>query len=335
MIFQDLARLTLEERREYIVAAATELGLSELIAEKDFWVVWLLEHLFALSAELGPFTFKGGTSLSKGFGAIQRFSEDIDISISRATLGFGDDAYFYEAPSLKEAKRRVLEIREKVRNYVLEALLPALRTKINGKLNGEWAIVSDEAGSLRFQYPTAQSGEIGYVKPDVLIEFGHADSWPAEDISITPYVVNALDAVTGRIDVHVLDPQRTFWEKATLLHEIAHRDEALPFPTRYSRHYYDLALLARSDIGNAAIQNTELLAAVARFKSVFFASGRARYDLAKPGTLRLSPPAFRKSVIAADYEQMLPMLFGDVPTFDDIWERIAELEARINQRTSP
>ncbi len=335
MIFQDLALLALEERREYIVAAATELGLSELIAEKDFWVVWLLEHLFALSPQLGPFTFKGGTSLSKGFGAIQRFSEDIDISIGRATLGFGDDAYFYEAPSLKEAKRRVLEIREKVRNYVLEALLPALRTKINGKLNGDWAIVSDEAATLRFQYPTAQSGEIGYVKPDVLIEFGHADSWPAEDISISPYVVNALDAVTGSIDVHVLDPQRTFWEKATLLHEIAHRDESLPFPARYSRHYYDLALLAPSDIGNAAIQNTDLLAAVARFKSVFFASARARYDLAKPGTLRLSPPEFRKSVIAADYEQMLPMLFGDVPTFDEIWERIAELEARINQRTSP
>ena len=140
MIFQDLAQLTLKGRSEYIVAAAANLGLSELVIEKDFWVVWLLEHLFALSPTLGPFTFKGGTSLSKGFNAIQRFSEDIDVSISRATLGFGDDAYFYEAPSAKEAKRRVEQIREKVRGYAADSLLPALRTQIGGKLRGEWSL---------------------------------------------------------------------------------------------------------------------------------------------------------------------------------------------------
>ena len=128
----------------------------------------------------------------------------------------------------------------------------------------------------------------------------------------------------------MLDPQRTFWEKVTILHEIAHREEALPFPERYSRHYYDVARIAQSDIGEAAIRNTELLAAVARFKSVFFASNRARYDLAKPGTLRLEPPAFRRDAVAADYEQMLPMLFGDVPSFNDILGEIATLEARIN-----
>jgi len=102
MIFQQLAYLTTPERAEYISAAAAESGFSEFIIEKDFWVVWLLEHLFAISPELGPFTFKGGTSLSKGFKAIQRFSEDIDVSISRTTLGFDDEAYFYNAPSPKE-----------------------------------------------------------------------------------------------------------------------------------------------------------------------------------------------------------------------------------------
>ncbi len=154
MIFQDLARLTLSERSEYIVEAATSFGVSELIIEKDFWVVWLLEHLFALSAQLGPFTFKGGTSLSKGYSAIERFSEDIDVSISRATLGFGDDAYFYEAGSAKETKRRIEEIRDKVRSYATGALLPALRARISSELAAGWTLEGGEPGSLRFRYPT-------------------------------------------------------------------------------------------------------------------------------------------------------------------------------------
>jgi hypothetical protein len=331
MKFQDLALLTIEERSEYIRTAAAESGVSELIVEKDFWVVWLLEQLFALSSKVGPFTFKGGTSLSKGFSAIQRFSEDIDISIGRVTLGFPDEEYFYETPSAQETKRRVEQIRDVVRQYAVDSLLPALRDQLAGKIQGHWSLESGEPGSLRFQYPTNQTGTIGYIKPDVLIEFGHADSWPATDVTISPYLAKALEpVVTGSINVRVLDPQRTFWEKATILHEIAHRDELIPFPLRYSRHYYDLALLDRTDIGTSAVQDTALLEAVVRFKSVFFASNRARYDLAKPGSLRLIPPAFRRKAIADDYAQMSSMIFGAVPTLDELIQGLADLEARIN-----
>jgi hypothetical protein len=335
VIFQDLARVRLGERSSYILAAADALGVSELIIEKDFWVVWILERLFSLSAKVGPLTFKGGTSLSKAFKAINRFSEDIDISISRATLGFPDDAYFYDAGSGNETKRRVLEVREKAHTFTKETIRPALRAVIAAELGSEegWTLESEEPRSLRFQYPTTQHGQVGYVKPDVSIEFGHADRWPAFDVDIQPYVVDVLDAVTGRVRVNVLDPQRTFWEKATLLHEIAHRDESIRFPPRHSRHYYDLALLAGSSIGGAAIANTALLSAVAAFKSVFFASGRARYDLAKPGTLRLMFPDFRRDAVAADYEQMQPMLFGSGMTFDDMCHRIIEVETRINGAT--
>ncbi len=321
--------MSVAERSDYVVAAATNLGISELIVEKDLWVVWMLEQLFTLSPQLGPFTFKGGTSLSKGFNAIQRFSEDIDISIDRARLGYPDDAYFYSAGSAKETRRRVEEIRGTVRAYTMDNILPALRTRVAQELRGSWALDIDAEGSLRFRYPTAQRGEIGYVRPDVLIEFGHADSWPAQDVAVTPYL-DRLDAVSGAIDVRVLDPRRTFWEKATILHEIAHRYETIGFPQRYSRHYYDLAVLSRSDIGAEAIRNTNLLAAVARFKNVFFYSGRARYDLAKPGTLRLMFPAYRREVIAADYGEMRPMLFGDVLSFDEVCLRIMELETLVN-----
>ncbi len=150
MRFQDLALLTVDERSDYIQATAAESGLSELIIEKDFWVVWLLEQLFALSSNLGPFTFKGGTSLSKGYNAIQRFSEDIDISIGRATLGFPAAEYFYETPSAKEMKRRVEQIRTAVSAYAFESLLPALRDQLAGKIEGAWSLESGDPGSLRF-----------------------------------------------------------------------------------------------------------------------------------------------------------------------------------------
>jgi hypothetical protein len=331
MTFQELALLAVDERSDYIRTAAAESGIAELIVEKDFWVVWLLEHLFALAPSLGPFTFKGGTSLSKGFNAIQRFSEDIDISIGRATLGFSDDGYFYAAPSARQAKRRVEQIRDVVRTYTTGSLLPALRDRLAGKLHGEWALESSEPGSLRFRYPTTQIGTIGYIRPDVVIEFGHADSWPAADIAISAYLVDALAPVTGWITVRVLDPRRTFWEKATILHEIAHRDESLDFPLRYSRHYYDLSQLARTEIGTSAIEDQALLEAVVRFKSVFFASSRARYDLAKPGSFRLVPPAFRHRAIVSDYDQMSDMLFGAIPSFDELIESLSDLEARINR----
>jgi hypothetical protein len=335
MKFQNLALLTVDERSDYIRTAAAESGLAELIIEKDFWVVWLLEQLFALSSSLGPFTFKGGTSLSKGFKAIQRFSEDLDISIGRTTLGFPDDGYFYKAPSAKAAKQRVEQIRNVVKQYTIESLLPALRDQLAGKVQGPWSLESIEPGSLRFQYPTSQIGMIGYIKPDVLIEFGHADSWPAADVTISPYLVDALESITGSITARVLDPQRTFWEKATILHEIAHRDEHLIFPLRYSRHYYDLTCLGRTEIGPLAIQNTALLEAVVRFKSVFFASNRARYDLAKPGSLRLVPPAFRHKTIADDYAQMSEMIFGAVPPYDELMEDLADLETRFNTLPRP
>ena len=334
MKFRELVRMTVAERSNYITVAATALGISELVVEKDLWVVWTLEQVFALSAEFGPFTFKGGTSLSKGFNAIQRFSEDIDISIRRATLGFPDDAYFYEALSGKEARCRVDQIRDTVRAYAIDRLMPALCDRIAGELRDGWDLDVDNAGGLRFSYPTGQHGMLGYIRPDVVIEFGHADAWPARDIAIKPYVTEAISTVTGSVNVHVLDPHRTFWEKATILHEIAHRDETLPFPDRYSRHYYDLTRLGRSDIGESAIKNTDLLAAVARFKSVFFASNRARYDLAMPGTLRLLPPSFRLDAVVVDYEQMLPMLFGDILTIDDIFEQLTSLERQINQSAS-
>lgn len=335
MTFNDLAKAQQRERANYVVAAAGKFGLSELIVEKDFWVVWILERLFEFSSILGPFTFKGGTSLSKGFRAIERFSEDVDISINRATLGFVNDDYFYDAASTNERKRRVRNIRETVHKYVEETIRPMLSSVIARELENDrtWTLESSEPGTIRFRYPGSEGNRAGYVRPDVLIEFGHADTWPAEDVTIRPYIAEAIESVSAAVKVRVLDPRRTFWEKATLVHEIANRDASLSFPKRNTRHYYDLAMLGRSAIGDAALQDVQLLATVVKFKETFFASIRARYDLAKPGTFRLMFPDFRSSEIESDYAEMLPMFFGRPPSFGDLCDDIRKLEARINAMT--
>ena len=331
MNFEELARSSLRERADFVAVTATNLGISELVVEKDFWVVWMLARLFSLSERIGPFTFKGGTSLSKGFGLINRFSEDIDISISRSALGFPDDTYFSEAVSRGALQRRIQGIRDSVHAYVTDTVLPELRQLIHSHLgNTGWSLDVAEPGGLRFRYPTRQVGQIGYVRPDVAIEFGHADPWPSLDVTIRPYIADVVASVTGSARVTVLDPRRTFWEKATALHEVAHRPRDVRVPDRFSRHYYDVAAIATTEIGSRAIADTDLLEKVARFKNTFFYSSRARYDLAKPGTIRLMFPEYRYSAIERDYEQMQPMLFGDVPSFSTICERLATLEATIN-----
>ena len=129
----------------------------------------------------------------------------------------------------------------------------------------------------------------------------------------------------------VLSARRTFWEKATALHAEAHRPKESPTPRYFSRHYYDIAMLLDTDDGNAAAADIELLELVAKHKAVFFRSGWASYDTARPGTLQLIPSEARQKDLRADYRDMAPMMFDDKPlSFDEILSRIQKLQDAIN-----
>jgi hypothetical protein len=131
--------------------------------------------------------------------------------------------------------------------------------------------------------------------------------------------------------VTVLSARRTFWEKATALHAEAHRPAASPTPQYFSRHYYDIAMLLGTEDGKAAATDFELLDQVAKHKAVFFRSGWASYDTARPGTLQLMPPEVRVKDLRADYREMAPMMFDDQPLpFDEILARIQKLQDTIN-----
>jgi hypothetical protein len=167
------------------------------------------------------------------------------------------------------------------------------------------------------------------------MEFGaRGEPWPVELLPVTSYVAEVFPDLFKEpsCTVKVLKAERTFWEKATILHYWHHAPPDKSFPDRQSRHYYDLVKLHRSDIGERALADLPLLEAVARHKQVFFFVGWARYDEAKPGSLRLLPATHRLAALRTDYARMEQMLFPGAthPSFDELLQSLGEIESAIN-----
>lgn len=320
-------------------------GVANTIIEKDFWVCWTLKRLFELQKENAPtLVFKGGTSLSKAFGAIRRFSEDIDLSFDRTDLGYTGERDPEKTGLSRKATSKLIDaLIADVEKYIAETVLPALEKAIASHLgsteDGGWPLEIDR---INFHYPTALSEReyegMAYITPRVKLEFGaRGDPWPTEDRTIRPYAADDFPAFFEDPDctVTVLSARRTFWEKATALHAEAHRSDETPTPQYFSRHYYDIAMLLETADGKAAATDFDLLEQVAKHKAVFFRSGWASYETARPGTLRLMPSDRRQKDLRADYRDMAPMMFDDKPlAFEEILVRIQKFENEINARAS-
>lgn len=338
-----VARWRPRDRADLFNEVGTARGLANAIVEKDFWVCWTLKRLFAPRAGHPGLVFKGGTSLSKGYAAIQRFSEDIDLSFDRAGLGYSGDKDPDRAGSAKQAAKLIEALVGDVQAYVAGDFLRVLSAAIAAELGPAgrtWALSIDSADpqTVNFHYPPSlrrpDYANIAYVNPVVRLEMGaRGDPWPAERLTIRPYAAEERPDVFDNPDceVDVLAIERTFWEKATILHAEHHRPADKPTGERMSRHYYDLAMLSAGGHAERALARADLLQVVAKHKALFFRSGWARYDLAKPGSLRLLPAEARMADLAADYAKMRPMFFTAPPALEDVLGQLAELERRINQ----
>lgn len=311
------------------------------IVEKDFWVCWTLKRLFSLPGDNPSLVFKGGTSLSKIYQAIKRFSEDIDLSFDRRDLGYVGDRGPQSAPSRKQKEKLIEDLVGAVTRHIQEVLMPRLAEVIKAELpniEGGWQLAKDDADpqTLIFRYPAnvsaAKYSDLMYVNPVVRLELGaRGDPWPAERRTIIPYAAEEFPAVFNApsCEVVVLGAERTFWEKATRLYSEYHRP-AGPVKERLSRHCYDLALLADTEAGRRALKDIEMLEKVTRHKEALFYSAWSHYETAKPGTLRLVPPGARLVEFAGDYAKMAPMIFDTAPRFEILIERLRELERQIN-----
>ena len=327
-----------EDKKVYFDVAANELDVTPQLIEKDFWVCWILKTLFILPASGKHLTFKGGTSLSKCYNVIKRFSEDVDVSIERSFLSANEPIEPDGKQSGKENQRRLARLKQACQEKIADVVIPELENKIKTALSnvGEWQIKLDpddpDKQTVLFTYPTVVDDDVsgGYVQPVVKIEFGaRSDHWPVETMFVNPYVSTAAGKITIEgTPVRVLGAERTFWEKATILHAISYGSK---LRARMSRHYYDVSEMVSSPIYDKAIKNIDLLVKVAEHKTLFFKDKKARYDLAKPGSLRLMPIEEHLVQLNDDYRQMQEMFFENPPSFDSILEKLKTIEEEINR----
>lgn len=320
---------------------AARRGLPFVMVEKDFWVSWTLAALFA-HAEFGrQLVFKGGTSLSKVFGVIRRFSEDIDLSVSPAFLGITEE-WVAQGSSSSQLKKRMDKLEKACIERVRDQFLPELERVATEALGqraagAEWMKfqVDNDTHSpvVLFDYPCSEPSGFDYLTRSVKMEFGSlTDQRPVGTHSIKPWTAEefAEQFQDFSCNLVALELERTFWEKATILHALHHRNQAKPFRDRYSRHYSDMAALATQAIADRALACGDLRQQVADWKSRFFPDKSAQYYLAKPGTFKLAPPAFRMAELEKDYGEMSDMFLTTPPPFETAIKTVSDLERRIN-----
>ena len=329
-------RLSAEERRQALRAVQAEGPHPAFLFEKDIWVVATLGVLF--DAPFGQrLVFKGGTSLSKVWRAIRRFSEDIDITYD--IRGFAPDLVAGACdealpPSRSQEKRWTKTIRSRLAEWVRETVGPLVEEQLGSA--GFTAHIRAEAERLYVGYePLFES--FGAIRPEVQVDFGARST--GEPHAVRAVVCDAAaylpDLAFPEARPTVMLAERTFWEKATAIHVYCLQGRRRG--ERWSRHWHDLARLDDAGIAESALADRELALSVARHKAVFFRENdsggrRIDYEAAVSGGLRLVPSGAAQEVLADDYAGMLGsgMLLEKDEPFDALMNRCAMIEARAN-----
>jgi hypothetical protein len=325
-----------EDRLAVFTAVAESKKASSVAIEKDFFVCRVLDALFHGLEAPPQLFFKGGTSLSKGFGLINRFSEDIDIVISAPDLGFAQDKDPANPKITSSMRKKVLStsnpdsLPQALQSHTTNEMLPAL-AQLLPDCKIEQVDTPDKYGAaLAVKYETVLGKDKNaddYISRSVLIETGARSARePAIARDITPYIQDQLDETEWNLaapGITLIKPERTFWDKVYILDGMWRAHEAGKLEVggadRKSRHHYDVAMMWNTDIGKSAIADRDL-------------AERVRVALqapeeAKPNALRLVPPDDVISALRQDYERGTSlMVFGDPPAFDTLLGELRALE---------
>jgi hypothetical protein len=309
--------------------------------EKDFWVCWLLGVLFS-DPDLAPhLVFKGGTSLSKAYGAIDRFSEDVDLSLSPAFVGVDVPAFeaLRSRGKIEAAVKKMQRLCDvKVKQHLAPAIEAAMRAVVGDHPGGQGWVDHEydeqaDSSNLYLRYPATQTTGFPYIVRSVKLEVGSlTDQQPVGTHAVMPWIAEEFPDLFSdfRCDVTAMDIARSFWEKATILHGEYYRAHDSSVPTRYARHYSDVARLCLNPDAPTFLADKALCARVADWKKRVFARAWARYDLAQHGTFRLVPPEERYPELAADYAEMHPMFLKEPPSFEEVIKVLRVAEEAIN-----
>jgi hypothetical protein len=338
-----------DERRDLFVTTARRLGTAVQNVEKDFWVCWTLDALFnGLSAGSPRLLFKGGTSLSKSFGLIDRFSEDIDITVFRHDLGQDASVEELEALSGKKRRAKLDSIKNACQTFIAGPLRHDLGTlaselmSAGGAPQDRYRVELDADDSdqqtLLFWYPVATITDDTYIRSAVKIEAGAKSALdPNVMTSLRPYVADDIRDVDLTVQgITTVEAQRTFWDKVVILHGLRrwydHRGQLRQAGQRVSRHYYDVFRLLQSSTGETALANRQLGVDCARHARMFFNSPDFDLDDAVAGTYSLSPSTDMQGPLGRDYDAMAAMIMGPVPSFATVLDSVAKCEMTVNAR---
>lgn len=345
--FAEFLKASPRDRRDVFLSAAARLGTPEQNVEKDFWVTWTLDALFnGLPAGHPRFLFKGGTSLSKAYGLISRFSEDIDITVFREDLNQAASVPELEAMSRKKRQARLDAIKDSCRDYIQNTLARqfaeiAREAFADAKIQPNDPTVAvdpddPDGQSLLFWYPAVTTAGDGYIRPAVKLESGAKSALdPHEEVSIVPYIseeVTRLGLIAHGVTTVVAE--RTFWDKIVILHGVRswfeNRGVLRGEGQRVSRHYYDVHRILQSEVGERAVGDRALGADCVAHARMFFNSPDLGLDRAVPGTFALTPAGAMLENLRGDYTRMAGMIIGDPPDFDHIIASVAALENELN-----
>ena len=322
-----IANLPKQQRSELFSETATLMKTTNAIVEKDFWVVWTLNKIFSDDRLNKILMFKGGTSLSKVFNLIGRFSEDIDLILDWRLISKVNPLSEQESKN-KQVKFNE-QINENAKVFIKDQLLPIFSQILSPLCT---CSIAEDGFSINVKYPNAFDDS--YLRPEILLEIGPLASWlPSDSFEISSFAAQKFPQVFEKSNctVNTIVAKRTFWEKATILHHEANRPADSAMLTRYSRHYYDLAMMAQSKVKNEALADLDLLQNVVEFKQKFYPRTWAKYEEAIPGTLKLLPPEFRLDSLEKDYKAMQNMIFDKYISFDEIIGILGKLEKEINK----
>lgn len=325
----DLVNLPKDELSIIIGKVSEAKNLSPAIIEKDLFVCAILDYLFTKSPWKDSLAFKGGTSLSKAFNLIERFSEDIDLILDWRVIGYETKEPLENRSNTKQdALNKEFDV--KTEEFLKSAFIPKLKEDLANLINRGINIgYEDDAIIVGYGNDYADESILHVIR----LEIGAKAAWtPTEVSTIRPYIAEVYPAQFSNASVLVrtTTPERTFWEKATILHHEANRPDDLPVPPRISRHYYDVYRMAKLGVLDKALDQSDLLKQVADFKAKFYPRKWAEYDSARIGSLKLIPSNIHKEALKRDYSKMAGMIYGERPDFDNLMAELAEIEAKIN-----
>lgn len=328
-------RLTAKDRLDALGVAADLLGRPAHLLEKDVWVVWAIQQLFGSPVGTN-LIFKGGTSLSKAYQVIDRFSEDVDLTFDiRALIPDLLEGREDAMPATSSEERRWSKrVRQALPEWVAGTIQPILQQAIDRE--GIDARLRTDGDKLFIDYPHLTRGT-GYVSPSVMLEFGARSTGepasPRDIVCDAASVIEGVEFPTAR--PRVMHAERTFWEKATAIHVFCLQNRMRG--DRFSRHWHDVARLDDAGIAAVAIQDHALATAVARHKTMFFAEKAADatwidYGAATCGQLQLAPSGAALDALADDYRRMAEdSLLATTPEpFGDLMDRCADIARRAN-----